>query len=292
VPAAVVDAGTGVGAGAVHAEPVAFDKVDDTAVFQYFMRHLSAMLRKRFLYFIRDSRSWVYQYFLPVMFVLIGMIVLNVAVPNRSQPKVRMIQGGVQQMYNTKVGYALPTPYAAAPVVCLNAHPQPYPNNDDSHETSLPCRNVTYFTTHANTTKRGLKSYNGKVALTPTNVLSNLKNAASGYPLVPVKGAANVSYMSTYLLAHGVKYEASVIGALTITNLGVNGTSTRPSPYPASPIINLETIIHGNYTCQFAGPMYAALVADAVVKSYSAASSISMSMEPLPYTKVRVWVFA
>ena len=56
-----------------------FDKIDHKQVFQYFLRHMAAMLRKRALYFIRDSRSWIYQYVLPVLFVLIGILPLAIA---------------------------------------------------------------------------------------------------------------------------------------------------------------------------------------------------------------------
>jgi ATP-binding cassette subfamily A (ABC1) protein 3 len=54
-----------------------FGKIDDDAAMQFFWRHLSAMLTKRRLYFMRDTRSWIFQYVVPVLFVLVGMLVMR-----------------------------------------------------------------------------------------------------------------------------------------------------------------------------------------------------------------------
>jgi hypothetical protein len=51
---------------------------DEDASFSYFWRHLLALLNKRRLYFMRDTRSWIFQYVVPVIFVLIGMLVMRV----------------------------------------------------------------------------------------------------------------------------------------------------------------------------------------------------------------------
>lgn len=52
---------------------------DEDAVFTYFWRHLLAMINKRRLYFMRDTRSWIFQYIVPVLFVLVGMLVMRVS---------------------------------------------------------------------------------------------------------------------------------------------------------------------------------------------------------------------
>lgn len=43
-----------------------------------FFKHLYALLHKRRLYFMRDTRSWIFQYVVPVIFVLVGMLVMRV----------------------------------------------------------------------------------------------------------------------------------------------------------------------------------------------------------------------
>ena len=35
-------------------------------------------MHKRRLYFMRDTRSWIFQYVVPVIFVLVGMLVMRV----------------------------------------------------------------------------------------------------------------------------------------------------------------------------------------------------------------------
>ena len=63
-------------------------------------------------------------------------------------------------MYNkalTGTSQTLPTPYAASPIMCMNAHLGPYakqglgsfgyPNTDDGGSIYVtPCANVSYFT--------------------------------------------------------------------------------------------------------------------------------------------------
>jgi hypothetical protein len=57
---------------------VDFTLIPDEQVLTYFLRHLTTMFRKRRLYFFRDARSWVFQYVVPVLFVLVGMLIMQV----------------------------------------------------------------------------------------------------------------------------------------------------------------------------------------------------------------------
>ena len=54
-------------------------QISDDAAFAYFYRHLVAMLNKRRLYFMRDTRSWIFQYVVPGLFVLVGMLIMRVS---------------------------------------------------------------------------------------------------------------------------------------------------------------------------------------------------------------------
>ena len=59
-------------------EDIDFDRIGEEERVKYFLLHLRAMIRKRYLYFIRDLRSWIFIYVVPVIFVLIGMLVMKV----------------------------------------------------------------------------------------------------------------------------------------------------------------------------------------------------------------------
>ena len=66
-------------------------------IFEFF-KHLSALLNKRRLYFMRDTRSWIFQYLVPVLFVLIGMLVMRVR--NREYMSLRSISFSLASRMN------------------------------------------------------------------------------------------------------------------------------------------------------------------------------------------------
>jgi hypothetical protein len=64
-----------------HITPVHFIlQIDENDRVTEFFKHLYALLNKRRLYFMRDTRSWIFQYVVPVVFVLIGMLVMRVRI--------------------------------------------------------------------------------------------------------------------------------------------------------------------------------------------------------------------
>ena len=212
-----------------------------------------------------------------MVFVLIGMLVMKFATFNNNQPAVPLLAAGVQQVYNARAPASskLPTPYAASPKFCINNHaavaPSPvYPNTDDASSVYGACRNVSVFT-------RAQAASAGAPLATPASLLGGLAGAAN-MPLTAVKGAANISYMSQFLLSPPTTYGGSVVGALTMVNVVTDGASTAGRPTV------VQAIVHGNFTCQFAGPIYSALLADAVVKQYTPTGSISFAMYPFPLT--------
>jgi len=75
-----------------------------------FSRHMYTLLQKRYLYFSRDTKSWVYQYLLPVLFVLIGAIIMSITefVSNQGSLVVS------HDMFNTKLSSnVFPLPYGS-----------------------------------------------------------------------------------------------------------------------------------------------------------------------------------
>ena len=45
------------------------------------------MLNKRRLYFLRDTRSWIFQYVVPSCFVVLGMLIMRVNISGREGRK-------------------------------------------------------------------------------------------------------------------------------------------------------------------------------------------------------------
>ena len=52
----------------------------------------------------------------------------------------------------------------------------------------------------------------------------------------------------------------------------------------------MSYLIHGNYTAVFAGPLYAALMGNAIVKSLNPSVSIKASIHPLPLSYIELTV--
>jgi hypothetical protein len=56
-----------------------FKKIPEEQQLLYFFRHCFAMIAKRCLYFIRDIKAMIAQYFAPILIVLIGMLIMHVS---------------------------------------------------------------------------------------------------------------------------------------------------------------------------------------------------------------------
>jgi len=73
-----------------------FDKLADDDHFQYFFKHMHGLLYKRFVYFIRDSRAWIYQIVIPLLFLIIGCLIMKFTYPDSYQPPIEL----TTSMYN------------------------------------------------------------------------------------------------------------------------------------------------------------------------------------------------
>lgn len=75
-----------------------------------FLRHMYVLLEKRYLYFSRDTKSWIYQYILPVLFVLIGAIIMSLT-DYAPEQDLRVM---TPDMYNTKISdNSFPLPFGS-----------------------------------------------------------------------------------------------------------------------------------------------------------------------------------
>jgi ATP-binding cassette, subfamily A (ABC1), member 3 len=215
-----------------------------------FLRHMFILLQKRYLYFSRDSKSWLYQYILPVLFVLIGAIIMSIREFSPDQASRVMSP----DMFNTKISvHDYPLPFSSG--VCFDGvehcpthlypHTQAVAVMDNTPDASnLPTEfvNVTEFSTFRN------------------------ESLLSG--------------MSRFLLDHREAYQASRYGAVSFhevfsDDLAVNNGSVSSVSYS----------VHANFSGVHASPVTNQLVAEAVLRSLDPGASLTMRLHPLPETK-------
>ena len=224
------------------------------------------------------------QYIVPVIFLLIGMLVMRYTSFSQVQPSRAL---NIQNLYNTVAGNTnfMPTPYSAATQFCANPQtfdyrvfgiPQqppnvatinPYPNTDDSNPLLGPC--VAVSTTNGFTAAYLM----GKASADGT------ASAATAFPLIPLPTAQSVGDMSRALRNPATKYRASVVGALSFTSIAGDA--------PSGQVIDVEYLVHGNFTAVYAGPLYAQFVADSVLKTITPKASVRANINPLPLTSIQ-----
>jgi len=67
-------------------KPVQFEKLAEDDNFRFFMCLMYALLNKRVFYFVRDRRTWIFQYVMPGLFVLLGILLMWGTTVNANQP--------------------------------------------------------------------------------------------------------------------------------------------------------------------------------------------------------------
>ena len=170
---------------------VAFSKLEDEDMVHFFFQHMYALIMKRILYFRRDFKTWVYQFFIPVLFVLVGMIILLVSVPVTYQPSITL----QPSLYN--------------PGITVNRLPFPY--SDASTFT------YTLAVPPASSFAGGsliAPSFTSRVSNQST--LMDVIPGEASFPVRPVLSGNTIGNMSQYLLDHRADFKASLpIGAYT-----------------------------------------------------------------------------
>ena len=78
----------------------------------YFLRHMTALLMKRMVYFTRDKKAWFFGFALPAAFVMLGMFIISLLPQQFSQPEIKLSMSD----YNpsnpvSSVGGANPFPF-------------------------------------------------------------------------------------------------------------------------------------------------------------------------------------
>ena len=155
----------------------------------YFLRHCYAMIMKRGLYFIRDIKAMIAQYFAPILIVLIGLLIIQfteIAIP---QPSKTLSHS----LYNKGISPDfLPTTYSNDSLFCLplsySKMKKVYKILDDTSS----CYNVT-----------------------GQSILMNSISDYSLYPFNAENSASSAGDISQSLLDSRNSYKASQMGAFT-----------------------------------------------------------------------------
>ena len=169
------------------AEPT---KIDETDYLTYFSKHFFALFMKRFLYFLRDWKSWVFLYFIPFLFLLCGLLVMHLTKSDDIWPLLKLDV----RMYNPDISNNyMPTPYSNSNQFCPLSYYQ-----------QQECKGVT-----------------GQ-----SSIMNSIPNAGK-YPTIANTTVNSIYGMSAYLYNRRAKYEAAQFGAVSFLNnsfLNRNGT--------------------------------------------------------------------
>lgn len=232
-----------------------FTKLRDEDSVGFFFKHMFALIMKRFLYFKRDVRTIIYQFVLPVIFVLVGMIIMYVTSPVTYQPSIALNSN----MFNPGISVNhLPTPYADSPVFCI-----------------APPTNCAYgLAGQSNVMTNVPGSSTFPVIPLTTNAFQSPKFRA--FSLSSSNLTSNSSYLSVqsvseYLYLNRNNYQASQFGAVSFTALNASKGG-------------MTYIVHANYTGVHASALFAAFAVEGFLTSIDSSAALNLNIFPLPAT--------
>lgn len=211
-----------------------------------FIRHMRSLLHKRVLYFSRDTKSWLYQYILPVLFVLIGAIIMSIQDFSPPQDSLTLSPA----IYNQKISTNnYPLPYGSEVCYDESQCPALYP-----HELAMEL--MAHMPESANL----------PIEFTNVSEYSNVSRSLGG--------------MSRFLLDHRTDHQASRYGAVSFHDLQTNKSAINNGS-----LSSVSYSVHGNFSGVHSCPVTVQLVAEAVVLSFDPSASVTMRLHPLPETE-------
>lgn len=223
---------------------IQFNRLDEKNQIQFFFRHMYAMLMKRYLYFIRDTKTWLLQVFLPVLFLLAGMLIMRYTSYIQKQPSKTL----TAKSYNSGIN--------------TNYFPFAYTNADSF------CPPERYNTNSGNVANTTCESIYGQSML-----VNNLTNADQ-WPLYPQSEANTIKDLSTWLSNHKDDNKAMQVGAVTYISTN----------YSDSHISSVKYAVHSNFTAVHGAPLTNALVGQGVVQSINPSAALKFNIHPFPLT--------
>lgn len=171
------------------------EKIDENLYMRIFFQHLYALLDKRRVYFQRDLKSWIFLYFIPILFLLVGILVESFSSNITYQPLITL---GVD-MYNTnvKTNY-FPLPYSSGSTFCTNKCFQV--SNQDSIMNSIPYAS-------------NFPIYKGEKFTTIYNTSSYLLSKMNSFEASQIGAVSFVSSGSQIFLNESLNYITYVVHA-------------------------------------------------------------------------------
>jgi ATP-binding cassette, subfamily A (ABC1), member 3 len=166
---------------------VEFEKYDhDKDAFILAMTQLYALLEKRYFIFIGDSKSWAMQYVMPVLFVVLGGLVMMTSRFSIPQPSLKLSVAS----YNSGISPEhLPLPYSDGPFFCWDP----------------TCSIVTPISNQS-------------------DIMSYLIDKET-YPLQPLSSATSIVNVSDYVYRTRNDYEASRYGAFSLAEISTDASN-------------------------------------------------------------------
>ena len=230
-----------------------FSKIDEKENVQFFIRHVSALLRKRLFYFVRDRKAQIFLFLIPFFFLLGGLIIMANTFPSTFEPWKRISK----DLYNAEVK--------------TNVLPTPVVNPSDYKFSMTNILNGVVLGTSP-----GAQYSRSANALSTAQDVLNAVNGKSNFPLIDVINGDGSPYTTTpynvsrFLVDNKNDNQAMIVGSIAMTNVVTKAVR-----------FTLST----NYTAVYAVPLYQSIMADATVKSMLPQASVSTAFQPFPETK-------
>ena len=281
---------------------VEFEKLNDDDFVLFFFQHIAAMINKRAFYFMRDKKSIVLQYVIPILFVLLGLLIMwgNEVRPN--QPKI--VISNTMLNKNSHATEVLPFPYSsgtnmtayededsclgyywAVDICPVKSYQDIYVDDLGRDDEFIEWPNnpgISSKMTEICNALRNPLAISGQSLIT-----ANLDNK-NNLPAVAVNNVAKLQDMSFYLQSNVDAYKATTFGAISFWKINsvfddLNDTSPAPITQAAD-VRHMEYFTHANYTSPWANLVYGTMVTEAGVKGYKSDATVGMSFHPFPNT--------
>lgn len=166
---------------------VEFEKYDhDKDAFILALTQLYALLEKRYFIFIGDSKSWAMQYVMPVLFVVLGGLVMMTSRFSIPQPSIKLSVAS----YNPGISEErLPLPYSDGPFFCWDP----------------TCSSISSVSNQSD--------------------IMNFLIDKETYPLQPLTSAVSIGNVSDYVYRTRKDYEASRYGAFSFAEISTESSN-------------------------------------------------------------------
>lgn len=298
-----------------------FDKLADDDHFQYFFKHMHGLLYKRFVYFIRDSRAWIYQIVIPLLFLIVGCLIMKFTYPDSYQPPKEL----TTSMYNDDLlfnpgknvfpiiynnfedpstlgldgGYCLPSVqeqysfYDASSRNYYQNHQYCSFYNSQYYGLTIDAQNGIWNTCVQAAGTDPTDPTNIALFKTQNHIMSGLSDNAN-FPLSTIKPSVEYDFhTSTTTTFQNMWTIANISQAIFDARTNYEASQIGALSFlqidstgstPTIDYTSVKYLVHANYSAVFAGPLMQKLVLEGVVKDINPQASVKAYIFPLPLT--------